>query len=268
MEFHWRAGVWVHRVVGKQGGAELITGAVGKAGGLLRQRREEVVEEAEQLESASEVVLEVDDGAFRPVFPVRLVALKQLRRGAAEAVDALFFIADEEQVGGVFLPAKGAEDGVLGLGDVLIFVGKDVFESRLHFAGDCGFSVAVGAAEEVERELFHIVEVERFLLFFAFAESFLEVFGELKEGEDLPAALFPVLEQRRQAGLIFFFVQKQRFKKERVLEKFLEWFAGAGFLALGPGLIGGGNVAEAIGGGVWVVWRGKSGAQGFQRVDA
>ena len=218
--------------------------------------------------TASEVVLKVDDGAFRPAFPVRLVVSEQFWSGAAEAVDALFFIADEKQVGGVSLPAEGAQDGVLGWGDVLIFVGKDVFESRLHFAGNFGFSVAVGAAEEVERELFHVVEVERFQLFFAVAEAFLEVFGELKEGENLPAALFPVLEQRRPAWLIFFFVQKQGFKKERVLEKFLERFAGAGFLALGPGLISGGNGAEAIGGGVWIVWRGEGGAQGFQRVDA
>ena len=84
----------------------------------------------------------------------------------------------------------------------------------------------------------------------------------------MPAALFPVLEQGRQAGLICFFVPKQGFKEESVLEKFFEWFAGAGFLALGPGLVGGGDVAEARGEGVWGVCPGESGAQGFQFVDA
>ena len=52
------------------------------------------------------------------------------------------------------------------------------------------------------------------------------------------------------------------------MEKFFEWFAGAGFLALGPGLIGGGNVVEASGEGVWGIWLGEGGSQGFQRVDA
>ena len=103
--------------------------------------------------------------------------LEQFWRGAAKTVDALFFVADEEQVGGVSLSAEGAQDGVLSFGDVLIFVGEDVFESRLRFAGDFGFSVAVGAAKEVKRELFHVVEVKRFPLFFAFAEAFLKVFG-------------------------------------------------------------------------------------------
>ena len=194
--------------------------------------------------------------------------LEQFWRGAAKTVDALFFVADEEQVGGVSLSAEGAQDGVLGWGDVLIFVGEDVFESGLRFAGDFGFSGAVAAAEEVERELFHVVKVERFSFFFALAKVFLEVFGELDEGEDLPAALFPILEQSRQAGLIFFFVPKQGFKEERVLEKFFEWFAGAGFLALGPSLIGGGDVSETSSEGVWGVWLGGGGAQGFQRVDA
>ena len=157
---------------------------------------------------ASEVVLKADDGASWLVWPRRSVAPEQLWSGAAKTVDALFFIADEKQVGGVSLSAEGAQDGVLGFGDVLIFVGKDVFKPLPHLAGDFGVFGSVVTAEEVESELLHIVKVKRFPLYFPLAKTFLEVFGQLEEGEDSPAALFPILAQRRQAGLIFVFVPK------------------------------------------------------------
>jgi hypothetical protein len=164
-----------------QGEGESIFGVIAdlaQAGG--EEGGEEVVGEGDQAGAAAEVFGEVQDLVMGEGAPMGGVFAEAFRGGHAEAVDALFHIADHEQVGLIAVAGEGAEEGILGGVDILAFVHEHLFEAGAPGEGDGG-GEALGRDEELEGELFEIGEVEAALGAFGIGVGQGEAVGEVEE---------------------------------------------------------------------------------------
>ncbi len=89
----------------------------------------QVVDNIQKRGAAAKIFIQSQHPMVRLILPVTRVALKQLRRGQAEAINALLHVADHEEIGLVAAAAQALEKGVLGSIDVLALVHQHVFEA-------------------------------------------------------------------------------------------------------------------------------------------
>jgi hypothetical protein len=106
--------------------------------------------------------------------------------GLAEAVDALFDVADEKAIAG--WAGDGGDDFILGVINVLVFVHENPLETGSAIAGGGGVFVV----EEFEGELFEVGEIDEASLAFELGELVSELFGDLEEEQADGAGEIPI----------------------------------------------------------------------------
>jgi len=169
-------------------------------------RAEECVDEAEDGLMAAEVFGEGGDGMMFAGSPLSRVALEDPWIGAAEAVDGLFDIADEETIGVRTGAAEALEDAILSAVDVLVFVDADEIENRLPLLGESGGLLTGGVPEELQGELFEVGKIDDRGGAAGFGERALEFADQFEQSHDVVTAPIPVLVE----GVPWFLVKDGR----------------------------------------------------------
>ena len=155
--------------------------------------------------------------------------LENVGVGKAKAINALFYVADEEAVGAWAFSTKHLDDFVLGSVDVLVFVDEDEPEFFAPMAGDgCGLA-GDRIPQESESELFKVVEIQGAELAFGLGESLAELGGKTDQRGHLRANPVPVLSQ----GIEAVRRGEERAQESGLIEEGLKGFKAAGLFALG-----------------------------------
>jgi len=215
----------------------------------LQQRAEHGVDKIQKGFATAEILVQ-HHGLVGARAPRGGVGAEDARVGAAEAVDALLHVADQEAVGRVGLAAQGGEDQVLGGVDVLVFVHEHEPQSAALLAGHGGGLLALAIPEQPQGVLLQVGKIHLAPLAFGLGEGPAELLGQLQQRAHLPAAPCPVLRQRIVRWRA---APRQRGQEADIGPEALERFAPGDLFARGhvtaqrqqalPGLAGLGAVA-------------------------